>query len=86
MQESIRGIFGKISDELEQSYLQVRGEVMAQMDALDPAENSRTAYRNIVKSAVTTAAKGKKWTKTQIDKFIAHLEADYEDPNNTSDV
>jgi gas vesicle protein len=86
LQDSVKKIFGKISDELEQAYLQVRGEVMAQMDALDPAENTKAAYRDIVKSAVTTVAKGKKWTKAQTDKFVAHLEGEYEEPKNSSEA
>ncbi len=86
LQESVKDIFGKLSEELEQAYLQVRGEVLAQMDALAPGGDAKMAYNDVVKTAVTAAAKGKKWTKTQIDKFISHLESEYEEPKTSTDA
>lgn len=81
VQAHVRDIFGKITDDLERSYLQVRGEVMAQMETLESGEDTKAAYRNIVKSVVNTVAKGQKWTKAQIDRFVAHLEDEYQDSN-----
>lgn len=78
LQESVRDIFGKISDELEQAYLEVRGDVMARMDELEPGTDTEAAYRKIVRSAVMAAAKGRRWSKAQVEKFVTHLEREYE--------
>jgi len=86
LQDSVKSIFGKLSEDLEQAYLQVRGEVLAQMDAITPGEDAKSAYKDIVKNAVNAAAKGQRWTKIQVDKFISHLETEYEDTKTSTDA
>jgi gas vesicle protein len=77
LQESVREIFGEVNDELEQAYVQVRSEVIADMESLEPDVDPRSVYRGMIRSAVRSAAKEWGWTKSQIENFIAHLEDEY---------
>lgn len=74
MKERIQEIFGQVSDELETAYVQIRKEVMAQIEALEDSGDLQSVYHRIIASLVTSAAKEQKWTKAQIDRLIAHLE------------
>jgi gas vesicle protein len=86
VQASVEKVFGKVSQDLEEAYLQVRGEILAAMDELEPGQKTKAAYKDIVNQAVHTVSKGRRWTKNQVDKLMAHLEGEYEEPKKTDDV
>jgi gas vesicle protein len=86
VQDSVNNVFGKVTNDLEEAYLQIRGEILAAMDELEPSAKTKAAYKDIVNQAVHTVSKGKRWTKNQIDKLRAHLEGEYEEPKKTDEV
>ena len=76
LQENVREIFGKITDELEEAYLEVRDDVLRRLDELE-SDADVGVYRRNIRSAVMAAARGRHWTRAQIERFIRHLEDEY---------
>ena len=79
VQESVSKAFGKVTDELEADYLQIKGEIMSRWDALEPAKMTKDAYNTIVSTAVSTIAKAKKWTTEEIEKLSQDLQGEFEE-------
>ncbi len=80
VQEIVYDTFGKVTDELEKDYIEVRAHVLAAMEQLDQgAKLTQKKYKEIVKQAVKMYAKGRKWTEATMRKLTKNLEKDWEE-------
>lgn len=80
VQESVMKIFGKVSDELEKDYVQVRANVMAEIDELKNKKDlTKDRYNELVSRAIKSYSKGKEWTKESIQDLKKHFEDEWND-------
>jgi len=80
VQEIVYDTFGKVTDELEKDYIEVRAHVLAAMEQMDKTTKlTQKKYNDIVKKAVKLYAKGRKWTEAAIQKLTKNLEKDWEE-------
>lgn len=80
VQQSIMKIFGKVSDELEKDYVQIRANVMAEIDELkDKKDLTKDQYNELVSRSIKAYSKGKEWTKESIQELKKHFEDEWND-------
>ena len=78
IQESIQKVFGEVTKELEENYLELEGNILARMDELkDKAELTKQKYEEIVQDTVEQFSKGKKWSGKNIQALIKELQKDW---------
>lgn len=78
IQETLQSTFGEVSEMLEKSYLELQGNILAQVDDIkDKAELTREKYDEIVENAVKQFSKGKKWTEKNINALTKELQKDW---------
>ncbi|MEK7672482.1 MAG: YtxH domain-containing protein [Patescibacteria group bacterium] len=78
VQEYVKDIWGKVSDELEQSYVEVKSEVMAAVEeAKDKMDEKK--YSRIVDDIVEKYSEGKKWSTSALKKLKDNLKTDWND-------
>ena len=69
-----------MSDELEKDYVQVRANVMAEIDELKDKKNlTKDRYNELVSKAIRSYSKGKEWTKESIQDLKKHFEGEWND-------
>jgi len=79
MQDTLQEIFGEVTESLEKNYLELQGNILAQIDEIkDKAEFTKDKYDEIVTEAVKQYAKGKKWTEKSINALTKELQKDWE--------
>jgi len=70
VQETIKNIFGEVSEELEKSYLEIQGDIFAQIDEIkDKADFTEKKYHEIVAHTIKEFSKGKKWSQATIERL-----------------
>lgn len=80
VQQSIMKIFGQVSDELEKDYVQLRANVMAEIDELkDKKDLTKDRYSELVSRAIKSYSKGKEWTKESMQDLRKHFEDEWSD-------
>ncbi len=80
VQEVVHDTFGKVTDELEKDYIEVRAHVLAAMEQMDKQTKlTQKKYKEVVKQAVKLYAKGRKWTEATIEKLTKNLEKDWDE-------
>lgn len=79
VQEIVYSTFGKVNNELEQNYIEIRAQVLAMIEQLGAKSKlTQKKYHAIVEEAVAFYAKGKKWTESVVTKLISDLKAEWE--------
>lgn len=79
VQEIVYSTFGKVNNELEQNYIEIRAQVLAMIEQLGAKSKlTQKKYHAIVEEAVAFYAKGKKWTEAVVTKLISDLKAEWE--------
>ena len=67
VQATVKNIFGEVSDELEKNYLEVQGDILAQLDELKgKTDLTQKKYNEMIADTVSNFSKGKKWSKNVI--------------------
>ena len=78
MQESLENIFGEVTKELEENYLELQGNILAAVDDIkDQAELTEKIYDEIVQDAVEQFSKSKKWSEKSIHSLMKELKKDW---------
>lgn len=79
VQEIVYSTFGKVNNELEQNYIEIRAQVLAMIEQLGTKSKlTQKKYHAIVEEAVASYAKAKKWTASVIKKLIEDLKLEWE--------
>lgn len=79
VQEIVYSTFGKVSNELEHNYIEIRAQVLAMIEQLGAKSKlTQKKYHAIVEEAVGLYSKGKKWTKEVVSKLVDDLKAEWE--------
>lgn len=79
IQASLENIFGEVTKELEENYLELQGHILASVDEIkDKADLNQKKYDEIVEDVVKGFSKGKKWTERSIRDLIKELQKDWE--------
>lgn len=79
VQKFLTDTFGKVTDDLEQTYIELRGRVLATADDLSgQAELTQKKYQKIVEEAVDNIAKGKEWAKSEVESVTKKLNNEWE--------
>ncbi len=74
VQTTVKNIFGEVSDDLEKNYLELQGNILAQMDDMeDQAELTQKKYDEIVSETVKEFSKDKKWSQ----KIVKNLKENF---------
>lgn len=78
IQETLQNIFGEVSEELEKDYLEVQGNIAAQVEEIkDKAELTHKKYDEIIQDTVEKFSAGKDWTEKSMKAFIKELQKDW---------
>ncbi len=78
VQESVKNIFGEVTKELEESYLEVHGNILASLDNIkDEADLTQKKYNEIVQNAVDDLSKDKEWAEKSIKGLIKDLQKEW---------
>ena len=84
IQHALMKVFGKVSDELEKDYVQIRANVVAEIDALHSKKKfTKERYDTLVEKAIKAYAKGKDWTRESIEDLRRHFEDEWQDMKNS---
>ncbi len=79
VQKFLTETFGRVSDDLEQAYVEIQGRVLAAIDDLsDKAELTQKRYREIVAEAVISIAEGKDWADKEVQAISKKLEGEWD--------
>lgn len=76
VQETLKNIFGEVTKELEENYLELQGNILAQLDDIKD-ELTEKKYYKIVQDAVTQFSEDKKWTEKSIHSLVSELQKDW---------
>lgn len=80
VKEEIERIFGEVSDELENTYLDLRDTIASEIESLkkEKEEITQRRYAEVVRHAVKEFSKGKKWSQKVIKNLENHFENAWE--------
>lgn len=79
VQEIVYSTFGKVNNELEQNYIEIRAQVLAMIEQLGAKSKlTQKKYHAIVEEAVASYAKAKKWTAAVVKKLVEDLKLEWE--------
>lgn len=80
VQEEIRNAFGHLSEELEEDYLEIQGNLFAKMDeGRNKKELLQKDYEDMVDEVVKKFAKGRKWTEDSVNSLTKTLKSDWKE-------
>jgi gas vesicle protein len=79
VQEIVYSTFGKVNNELEQNYIEIRAQVLAMIEQLGAKSKlTQKKYHAIVEEAVASYSKAKKWTESVVKKLVEDLKSEWE--------
>lgn len=80
VQKTLTDMFGKVSDDLEQAYVEIRGNILAGLDDLKAKKKATQAnFEKLVDEIVDTAAKDGKWAKDKVKAMTDKIKGEWED-------
>ncbi len=80
IQKNVEQIFGEVSEDLEKSYLELQGNILAQWDHIeDQGELTQKNYKKIVDDTIKEFSKGKKWSEKALKNLKENFEQAWED-------
>lgn len=80
LQEKVKDVFGELSDELETTYLEVQGKVLAEVHSLKKGvELTQDKFSDLVDEAVDEYSKSREWASSVSKKLKVQLKKDWKD-------
>ena len=80
LQEKVTDVFGELSDDLETTYLEVQGKVLAEVHSLKKGvELTQDKFSDMVDEAVDEYAKTREWASSVSKKLKAQLKKDWKE-------
>lgn len=78
LQEKVTHIFGALSDELEEAYLEVKGKVLADIHSMKKGtELTQEKFEALVDKTVEQFSQKKEWSKDVAENLKSHLKQDW---------
>ncbi len=80
VQKTLTEMFGNVSDDLEQAYVEIRGNILAGLDDLKAKKKATQAnFEKLVDDVVDEAAKSGKWAKDKVKAMTDKVKGEWED-------
>lgn len=80
VQKTLTEMFGNVSDDLEQAYVEIRGNILAGLDDLKAKKKATQAnFEKLVDEVVDEAAKSGKWAKDKVKAMTDKVKSEWED-------
>lgn len=78
IQENVKNIFGDVSEELEKKYLELRGNILAELDYIrERALLDKNKYEALIDRAVKEFSKDKKWPEKSVEELKKELKGEW---------
>ena len=80
LQEKVSKVFGELTDDLETSYLEVQGKILADVHSMKKgAELTRDKFDDMVDKAVDEFTKDRKWSEGVAKELKSNLKQDWKE-------
>lgn len=78
--ETLQSVFGTVSDELEETYVDIRGHILAAMDDIkDKKQLTQKRFEQIVDDTVKDFADKKEWAADKVSALTDRIKAEWKD-------
>lgn len=80
IQKWLTDIFGAVNDQLEEFYLNMRGHILAAVDAVEDKKHfTQQQFESIVDDVIKNAAKGREWTEDKVEVLAHRFKAEWKE-------
>ena len=80
IQNWLTQVFGSVSDQLEEIYLNIRGDILASIDEIEDKKHlTQKKYDAIVDSIIDEAAKNRDWAADKVEAWKDRFHAEWKD-------
>ena len=80
VQENVKNIFGEVNENLEKGYLELRGNILAELDYIQEiALLDKNKYEALIDRSVKEFSKEKKWPEESIDELKKELKSEWKE-------